>query len=139
LTTDRTGDVQYAALPWRGEGRARQVLLISSRDTGRWVIPKGWPVADFSAPQSAAVEAFEEAGVEGIIGLSLGEYVYGKVLKDGVERDLTVVVFPLLVTREADVWPEGGERTRRWFRPVKAAKRVEEGGLARIIRDFAAG
>jgi len=137
LKTDRSGDRQYAALPWRGPSLAREVLLISSRDTGRWVIPKGWPVEGHDAAQSAAAEAFEEAGVEGVVGPALGAYVYGKVQKDGVERDLTVEVFPMQVTREADEWPESHERSRRWFAATEAAARVNEGDLARIILAFA--
>ena len=58
---------QYAALPWRYSGGVREVCLISSRETGRWVIPKGWPIKGLTPPQTAAREAYEEAGLGGMM------------------------------------------------------------------------
>ncbi|MEN9850080.1 MAG: hypothetical protein RL128_243, partial [Pseudomonadota bacterium] len=68
-TADRTmvARTQYGALCWRMHRGKVEVLLITSRDTGRWVIPKGWPIDGLAPAQTAAREAWEEAGVEGDI------------------------------------------------------------------------
>ena len=77
---------QVAALPWRGEGEALRILLVSSRETRRWVIPKGWPMKDKADFAAAAQEAYEEAGLDGVIAEQpVGEYEYLKRLKSGAE------------------------------------------------------
>jgi 8-oxo-dGTP pyrophosphatase MutT (NUDIX family) len=102
------------------------------------VIPKGWPLVGQSAQASAAQEAHEEAGVEGDVdSQSIGTYPYLKRLKDGEVRPLSVEVFALRVTRELSVWPEQGQRQRRWFSLKDAAGSVDEPELADIIRAFA--
>lgn len=126
---------QYAALPWRDIGQGIEVLLISSRETKRWVIPKGWPIASLSPPQSAMREAFEEAGVGGQIARKpLGQFDYMKRRKDGTEVACNVDVFPLEVLIQHREWPEQGQRDARWFRRDEAAASVDEPGLAAIIR-----
>src|SRR5271170_7842981 len=77
--------VQYAALPYRRKGRSpTEVLLVTSRETGRWIIPKGWPAKGKAPHKSAAREAREEAGVVGKINLrSVGSFSYEKRLKGG--------------------------------------------------------
>jgi 8-oxo-dGTP pyrophosphatase MutT (NUDIX family) len=125
---------QFAALPLRWLGGRLQVLLITSRETRRWVIPKGWPMADLAPPDCAAREAFEEAGVEGNASTTpLGHYHYEKRLKNGGYRRCRVEVFALDVTRELDDWPEAGQRGRRWFDLAGAALAVEEAELAALI------
>lgn len=132
----KRGAVQLAALPWRNDARL-EVLLITSRETRRWVIPKGWPMKGLEAPEAAAREAFEEAGVEGDVDrLAIGYYAYGKLMRDGSIRPIDVDVFALRVTREFDEWPERAERERRWFTPHEAAEVVDEAGLAEILRRF---
>ncbi len=87
---------QYAALPVRRMGGKLEVLLVSSRETRRWVIPKGWPMAGLSDAESAAREAFEEAGVEGkVAGKPIGSFAYDKRKKCGTLLPLTVDVFRL--------------------------------------------
>jgi 8-oxo-dGTP pyrophosphatase MutT (NUDIX family) len=128
---------QFAALPWRGE-TAPEVLLVTSRETGRWVIPKGWPIAGKSGWAAAAREAMEEAGVVGEIERApLGAYPYVKYLKSGRGQACKVKVFPLKVTGQMDDWPEKGQRTSRWFDWAEAAGAVQEIRLARLIRRFA--
>jgi 8-oxo-dGTP pyrophosphatase MutT (NUDIX family) len=128
---------QMGALCWRMRGTRPEILLITSRDTGRWVIPKGWPMSDMSSADAAAREAWEEAGVEGSAGAALGFFAYRKGLPDRAAVPCVVEVFALRVDRLADRYPEKGQRRRKWFSPEKAAKKVEEPGLRALILGFA--
>ena len=133
---------QVAALPWRaanGEANgALEILLVSSRETRRWVIPKGWPMKGKSDRQAAAQEAYEEAGLDGLVAeKAVGDYPYLKRLKSGVGRPVTVDVYPLEVTGEHATWPEKGQRTLRWMTPVEAALAVQEPELRDLIARFA--
>jgi 8-oxo-dGTP pyrophosphatase MutT (NUDIX family) len=69
---------QYGALPYRlRPGSRPQFMLITSRESRRWVIPKGWPKKGKSPQHSAAREAFEEAGVVGAVDKrSVGSFSY---------------------------------------------------------------
>jgi 8-oxo-dGTP pyrophosphatase MutT (NUDIX family) len=135
--TDRTGDTQYAALPYRASSKGMEVMLLTSRETGRWVIPKGWPMIGRKPHQVAAIEARQEAGVTGVIGKHpIGAYHYTKQLTDGEERLCEVVVFPLRVVLETVRWREMAERQRVWFPKDVAAALVNEGGLALIIEEW---
>ncbi|HEY8574304.1 NUDIX hydrolase [Phenylobacterium sp.] len=128
---------QFAALPWRraGDG-AVEVLLITSRETKRWVIPKGWPMADRDAVGTAAQEAWEEGGVRGRMEQRpLGLYGYDKWKNDRAQP-MAVTVFALEVTDIADAWPEMDERERLWTSPTEAAARVAEPELAAILKRF---
>ena len=130
---------QVAALPLRRRRSGRlEVLLITSRDTGRWVLPKGWPMAGLDPWEAAAVEALEEAGAEGAVTPApIGTYDYGKRLDDGGVKPCRVTLYPLRVTRLRDQWKEADERERRWFDPKEAAKRVDEPDLGAMLRDLA--
>src|ERR1700759_3777960 len=91
--------LQVGALPWRRDKGVLQVMLVTSRDSGRFVIPKGWPMKALSDPMSAAREAWEEGGVEGVIPRhAIGSYLYEKRLSDGRGLSCQVSVYPLLVT-----------------------------------------
>jgi 8-oxo-dGTP pyrophosphatase MutT (NUDIX family) len=128
---------QYAALPWR-KVDGFEVLLITSRETRRWVIPKGWPMPGHSAPECAAQEAYEEAGVRGKMALeAIGNYYYSKRLRGGAKKRFRVEVFAMEVTEVLDLWPEAHERTRQWLSPDEAAGQVNEPELAALIRAFA--
>jgi 8-oxo-dGTP pyrophosphatase MutT (NUDIX family) len=136
-TSDRSQG-QVAALPWR-RGEAVEILLISSRETRRWVIPKGWPMKGLSGPKSAEREAFEEAGVEGAIAdKPIGTYTYAKRARSGAIQTLSVEVFPMLVETERKNWPERNERVRRWASVDDAAAAVDEPELKQIIVAFGA-
>jgi 8-oxo-dGTP pyrophosphatase MutT (NUDIX family) len=134
--TKTRDSTQFAALPCRiAEGGARQVMLVTSRETHRWVIPKGWPMKGLRPPKVAAREAYEEAGLVGrIFGKRpVGVFHYEKFLpKDRLLCE--VRVFLLWVDHQLDDWPEKGQRETRWFDPAEAAGLVDEGGLAEIIR-----
>ena len=132
---------QFAALPWRWQaGGQVRVLLITSRETRRWVIPKGWPMPDRSPDQAAAQEAYEEAGVVGEARPeTLGAYVYDKRLRDGSVQPVTVQVFALEVYVERLAFPEQGQRDKRWLAPAEAAELVDEPALKAILRGFKPG
>jgi 8-oxo-dGTP pyrophosphatase MutT (NUDIX family) len=139
LPGGRLKGVQYAALPWRAGKDGLEVLLITSRETKRWVIPKGWPMNGKAPHEAAAREAFEEAGIVGETAAeAVGAYPYDKRLKDGELRPCTVEVFPMRVTKHKRVWPEKKQRRRGWFAAEDAAERVDEPELADLIRAFAA-
>lgn len=135
---DREPRSQYAALPWRrGPDGTLEVLLITSRETRRWVIPKGWPIKGMKSPDSAAREAFEEAGVVGQVGKkAVGFYHYDKRLRSGRIQRVGVDVFPLLVTEEREAWPEKGQREKLWTTPDDAAARVDEPELQAVLAGF---
>jgi 8-oxo-dGTP pyrophosphatase MutT (NUDIX family) len=138
---DREPRAQAAALAWRpGEGGAVQVLLITSRETRRWVIPKGWPIKGLNSAQTAAREAFEEAGVKGEPSRKkLGVYHYDKRLRSGRMQRVRVSVYALKVTAEKPVWPEVEQREKLWVSPAEAAELVQEAELAALLRVFAGG
>lgn len=129
---------QFAALPWRAAGPDVEVLLITSRDTGRWVIPKGWPIKGLRWEASAAREAYEEAGVMGVASNeTIGVYHYGKRMQSGRTHPVRVLVFPLEVISVAESWPERDQRNRCWMAPRDAAALVDEPELKLIISSFA--
>lgn len=114
-----------------------RVLLITSRDTGRWIIPKGWPMSGRSAANAALQEAWEEAGVRGKVeASSCGRYAYDKKQDNGLSIPVDVQVHIVNVDRlEAD-YPERHQRERQWFSPEKAAELVNEEGLKALLRSF---
>ncbi|MDN2565973.1 NUDIX hydrolase [Aquibium sp. A9E412] len=129
--------IQVAALPWRPAGGGVEVLLVTSRGTGRWVLPKGWPEGDEALHAAALREAAEEAGVDGRISRDpCGSYFYGKTAASGLTRRCEVAVFPLAVAHEADSWPEKAVRERVWLAPAEAARRVAEPDLGELIAGF---
>lgn len=125
---------QIGALCWRLHRGKVEVLLVTSRDTGRWVIPKGWPMADRLPADAAAQEAWEEAGVKGdVVADALGVYLYDKVIKPGILLPCRVSVYPLRVAMLADSFPERKERRRKWFAAAKAARKVAEPTLRDML------
>lgn len=130
---------QVAALPWRETDQGLEVMLITSRDTGRWVLPKGWPEGEEEFCDAAAREAAEEAGLSGDISeREAGRYTYRKVKRSGPDLPCEVVVYPLKVEEIADRWPERKQRRRAWFSPREAAARVQEEELAALLSAFQA-
>ncbi|WP_374524040.1 DUF47 family protein [Sphingopyxis sp.] len=132
---------QIAVLPYRFGGPDKdgptEILLVTSRGTGRWVVPKGNPLTGLDRHASAAVEAEEEAGVIGAVcPTSIGSYEYRKRRANGAAIMYNVEVFPLAVTRELGEWKEMDERERRWFTLDQAAASVDEPDLQAMIRSF---
>lgn len=129
--------VQYAALPYRVENGHPMVLLVTSRETKRWILPKGQPERKLSPHQVAEAEAYEEAGLVGTVFKSaFARYDTFKRLKSGREAPCLMQVYLLEVTHELDAWPEKAERERRWMTPGEAALMVSEPGLAQILMNF---
>jgi 8-oxo-dGTP pyrophosphatase MutT (NUDIX family) len=130
---------QYAALPLAvGADGLRVVLLVTSRETRRWIIPKGWAEKGVAPHEQAAREAFEEAGLKGQIATKpIGSYRYFKRLQNGQTVTCRVDVFPLTVGERLDDWPEKGQREAVWFTPAEAAMLVDEKGLAALLRELA--
>lgn len=138
LAEGSTPRIQYAALCWRMHRGQVEVLLITSRDTGRWVIPKGWPMDGMDPADAAAREAWEEAGVTGeTMPDALGFYSYDKVMKPGHSLPCAVAVYPLRVGELADKFPERKERRRKWFVAAKAARKVAEPELRELLAGLA--
>jgi 8-oxo-dGTP pyrophosphatase MutT (NUDIX family) len=135
---DREPRSQFAAIPWRrGAAGEVEVLLITSRETRRWVIPKGWPIKGMKSAKSAAREAFEESGVRGKVGKRpMGSYAYDKRLKNGRLQHVRVAVFALQVESEADVYPELGQREKLWAPLTEAARMVDEPELMVLLATF---
>ena len=131
---------QVAAIPFRRTpSGAVEVLLVTSRRTRRWVVPKGWPWRKTGDHDAAAGEAWEEAGIKGRVRKkSIGTFEYPKLdaRKPGL---LEVKAFLLEVAEEAAKWPEAKERRRKWFRPRRAALLVAEPGLKKLLRDLSRG
>lgn len=126
---------QVAAVPYRlGQNGELEVLLITSRETHRFIVPKGWPMKGKSGRKAAEIEAAEEAGVTGKMQkASGGTYSYWKRLTDRFVR-VNVVVYLLLVKEELASWRERKTRQRAWLSPSEAALLVDEPELATLIR-----
>jgi 8-oxo-dGTP pyrophosphatase MutT (NUDIX family) len=138
MSKAKASHVQCAALPYRRLANAAiEVMLITSRDTGRWVIPKGWQDEGLAPQDSAEREAREEGGLVGRMGdQPIGRYRYRKRLDDGSSVACSVEVFPLEVKRQLKSWPERDERHTRWFMLQEAAAAVQERELAAMIRSL---
>ena len=133
----RNARSQFGALCYRITDEKIQVLLITSRRTQRWILPKGWPENGMTPGESAANEAMEEAGVTGKINeRPLGVYYYEKTLKNGENYPCIVTIYALKVKKKWVDYQEKPERRRKWFSQKGAAKRVLEPGLAILIKSF---
>lgn len=127
--------IQIAALPLRRDKKGRlEVLMVTSRDSGRWVMPKGWVMNGKKPWAAAEIEALEEAGAEGRISKdAIGFYHYDKILDNGEAMPCRVTVYPMLVEKLKRKWKERHQRKRHWFTPENAARRVAEPELAKLL------
>ncbi|WP_306141753.1 NUDIX hydrolase [Roseibium sp. MMSF_3412] len=129
---------QTAALPLRWNSGKPRVLLITSRETRRWVIPKGWLMKGKTPWETARIEACEEAGALGKIRAKpIGSYHYVKLLPRGESCRCKVLVFPLVVEKLKKNWKERDQRSRQWFPAKKAAKLVSEPELSTLLLNLA--
>jgi len=129
--------LQVAALCLREKGGAQEVLLITSLDTGRWVLPKGWPMRGRSLGGAALREAWEEAGVNGAVAHDpVGHYGYRKRNRAGLARRVKVAVYPVRVRRMEKGYPEEGQRKLAWVTPAKGAGMVKEPELSALLADL---
>ena len=131
---------QVAALPLRlAKDGALEILLVTSRDTGRWIIPKGWTSKRIKDFKAAAREARQEAGVKGkILRDAIGTYRYIK-RELGNGALIEVRVFLLKVSKRCKRWPEKRERRRAWFDLKVAASKVSDPELSTLIVTLQAG
>ncbi|MDR6818611.1 8-oxo-dGTP pyrophosphatase MutT (NUDIX family) [Neorhizobium sp. 2083] len=130
---------QYGALcfRYRKDGPGIEILVITSRESGRWVIPKGWPMKGKKPFEAAATEAWEEAGVSGAAKKKpVGRYTYLKELDDGHVAPCIVDVFQIEVTQVRTDFKEQGQRLLDWVSPDEAARRVREIELKSLLVDF---
>lgn len=128
---------QFGALPWRRRKGDVEILLITTRRTGRWILPRGWAEKAKTPAQTAAQEAFEEAGVIGDIDpRPVGEYCYVKTLRDGSQSDCRVTLFSLEVRGTLVNWPEQDERKRRWHGLAQACQAATDRQLARLLQSL---
>lgn len=134
---ERAERLQVAALPWRRGPDGVEILLVTSRETRRWVTPKGGRMTGKTDAEAAAQEALEEAGVEGVVSPApLGSFRYLKVLKRRAPRWCVVDLYGLEVTAEHPDWQERGERERLWLPRDTAADWVDEPDLKALIATF---
>ena len=127
---------QFGALCLRqGPGGGSEVLLITTRETGRWTIPKGWPIKGLAPHEVVEREAWEEAGVKGRAKKrAFGCFSYLKTLQDGRQVPSFVTVHILIVRRTRANFPERRERKLAWMPPLEAASLVNEPELKSLFR-----
>jgi 8-oxo-dGTP pyrophosphatase MutT (NUDIX family) len=127
---------QFAALPYRLRDGDVEILLVTTRKKHRWSVPKGWPIKRSTPQQTAAIEAYEEAGVRGaVMAKRIGRFKKRRVRKNqSVLCD--VQIFPLEVKYQTGDWPEKQQRSRIWVNPRQAAALVKKPGLRRAIKTF---
>ena len=127
---------QVAALCTRKGENGKEVLLVTSRRRGRWIVPKGWPMEGKTFPETALEEAWAEAGVRKghIKGDMLGTYTYKKLQRNGTTLPCVVDVYSVKVDELKDKFPESDERKRRWVPQFEAVELVSEPELKEIIR-----
>lgn len=128
---------QFAGLCYRINQGKLEILLITSRRSGRWIVPKGWPMDSKTPFETAMQEAWEEAGVLGKAKpRCLGIFSYNKFVEGEDDLPCLAMLYPIKVKSLVADYPEKGQRRRKWFSAKKAAQRVVEPELARMIRDF---
>jgi 8-oxo-dGTP pyrophosphatase MutT (NUDIX family) len=137
-TAAHVANVQYAALPWRRVQGALEILLITTRNTRSWIVPKGWPLVGCTPSECAANEALEEAGVLGEVAeKALGVFHYNKRQKSGDIVPCKVHVFAMEVVHQRRSWAEKAARDICWCSLPEALARVTEPSLRRLIAKFA--
>jgi 8-oxo-dGTP pyrophosphatase MutT (NUDIX family) len=130
---------QFAALPYRMRDGDVEIMLITTRKKRRWSVPKGWPIKRSTPQETAAIEAYEEAGVQGAVtARRIGRF---KKRREKKHRSVLcdVQIFPLEVEHQQGNWPEKQQRSRIWVNPREAAAMVKKSGLRRAIRTFESG
>ena len=127
--------MQVAAIPFRYENDCLKILLLTTRKKRKWIVPKGWPVDGLSLNDSAKKEAMEEAGVSGSISKApIGDFFHNKTISRRKKTPCKVITYSLLVTNQLLDWEEQKERSRRWYSISKAAEKVSNRGLSKMLR-----
>ncbi|WP_428642276.1 NUDIX hydrolase [Roseibium sp.] len=130
--------LQIAALCIRPGEQEPEILLVSTRDTGRFILPKGWPERDKPASETALIEAYEEAGVLGTADpRPIGSFRSYKGISNGLKIRTKVLVFKVRFEKQLKSFPETGQRKRLWLPVSKAIEKVDEPALKRFLRRHA--
>lgn len=128
---------QYGAICFRRTGENIEILIITSRDSGRWIMPKGWPIKGKKPYETALIEAFEEAGVNGKVRKApVGSYTYLKDIEDGGLVPCVVEMFQVEVKEIRVKFKERGQRSQLWVTPDEAARCVREIELKSLLVNF---
>ncbi len=128
---------RYAALPFRRSHGRWEVLLVTSRRSGRWIVPKGRPIKGCTGAGTAKIEALEEAGVTGAVSRkSIGSFEMTSRFASPKARPSKIEVFPLAVRHQHDKWLEENARTRRWMTIAQAIRTVHAEGLCELLTAF---
>lgn len=126
--------LQVAALPWRTRKGQIEVCLVTSRGTGRWILPKGWPEKHLTHAEAAAVEAYEEAGLRGTPEpRPCGSFTASKGVEPDMQLNVRQDVFLLPEPEQLDEFPEKGERKVRWMTLDDAMEAADEPGLKALL------
>lgn len=135
----RPARLQIAALCYRVIDGVCEVLLVRTRDTGRWILPKGWPEPDRPAFETAVIEAYEEAGVRGLPDKrAYASFRSYKGLANGLRIRTRVLVFKIESTDVLQRFPEKGQRQVSWIPISEAIERADEPGVKKVLRRFRA-
>lgn len=138
LVGRRPAFLQVAAICLRETSGRKEVLLVRSLDTGRLIVPKGWPMRGRSLAEAALQEAWEEAGVKGTVCAdSVGQFHYHKKRRGGLVQRIEVHCHLVQVSTLAQTYPEAGRRKRQWVPLAEAAGRVREKELQAILGKLA--
>ena len=129
--------LQVAALPWRMRDGKIEVCLVTSRGTGRWILPKGWPEKHLTHAEAAAVEAYEEAGLRGTAEPEpCGSFTASKGVEPGLQLNVRLEVFLMAEPEQLKKYPEKGERKVRWMALEQAIEATDEPGLKELLRSL---
>lgn len=141
LRADTGLPLQVGALPFRkGAGDRLEVMLVTGKGGGSWIVPKGWPMRGRTLAEAAAQEAYEEAGVRGrMTGPPIGRFDNRKNHRWLGPIECTIEVYPMQVTHSLGEWPEKGLRRRRWFDEEEATGVLRSGELRALVRAFLGG
>ena len=141
MASTRTDSILHQAgvIAYRVVDEKIQVLLVTSRETARWIIPRGNIAAGSTPAQAAKREALEEAGLKGAItsSMPLGMYTYFKKLPSGEARAATVEVYLLRVKEQVKKWPDKRERKCAWVSLAEAVEIIEEPGVVPLLNRLA--
>lgn len=135
----RPARLQIAALCYRTTGTEPEILLVTSRGQGRWILPKGWPEPNKAAFETAVIEAYEEAGISGEVDRKpYASFASKKGLENGLSIRTKVLVFRICFKSQFDDFPEKGQRKVAWMPVSEAIEHADEAGLRKVLRRFKA-
>ncbi len=128
---------QFGALCYRFKGQDLRVLLVTSRKSGLWILPKGWPLDGATPAQTALREAEEEAGAIGkVTGGSIGLYSDVKTLTSNQQVPCVIAIYPIKVKKLLRSYREKSQRKRKWFSLKRAASTVDNPELRQFLKDL---